>query len=194
MSHETQAAELRQQFEQILTELPAGAIDELRTAMQDIWEFWRTQPDIDLAAEMALLFHFGGAESEFRGFRGGYDSDFSERLVRFITKYGNPAVAALHQQIDQSTDSPTVVEEAVKHIGHMLDEVTRAARLKLLIDCLHHPHHYVRDAATTGLAAIEDPAAIPALWAAVEREPIEGLKSEMRQVAEMLDEVKRRKE
>lgn len=81
-----------------------------------------------------------------------------------------------------------VVEEALRQIGYMDDEITHRHRLSLLERALESPNSRVRDAASIGLDAMDDPVAIKSLQRAVDCERYEPLRQNLEIVLRRLQD------
>lgn len=110
-------------------------------------------------------------------FEDGMDSSFSADLNRIVRAHGIVAVDALEKVLDGA--NVEVAEEALRQIGYMDDEVTHNRRLSLLERALESPNSRVRDAASIGLDAMDDPAAIKSLQRAVDCERYEPLRQNL---------------
>ena len=111
---------------------------------------------------------FAAARSEV--FEDGMESEFSRHLVRLVDRFGNIAVRGIGAMIPEGNTNPEVVGEALRWLGLMEDPSTYRNRLRVLERSLQSPHVQVRDGAGLGLAALDDPEAIPYLEQAIERE------------------------
>lgn len=111
---------------------------------------------------------FRDADDEI--FHDGMDSEFSRRLRDAIARHGDAAIEALETLLLAPGSSTEASEEALRVLGDVEDARTHAARLALLLCALESPSARIRDAASIGLAALDDPAAIDGLRRAVEAE------------------------
>lgn len=138
-----------------------GVLETLRglAGNQDIPE---TVPGDDIGAI------FRDADAEI--FHDGMDSDFSRRLRDAIARHGDAAITALEAHLLAPTSSSEAPEEALRLLGTIKDTRTHATRLALLLRALESPHLRLRDAASIGIAALDDPAAIDGLRRAIEAE------------------------
>lgn len=124
-----------------------------------------------------------------RGFRfeDGVESEFSRRLVHFITTYGNRAVRSLTKMILDRKIPPEVASEALVWLARIKDTESYEARRLLLIKALLSPSSQVRDGASLGLALLNDRAAIPWARLAVQWERNNELKNDMSKVLAQLE-------
>ena len=136
---------------------------------------------------------YGMLRDLFRGaidevFEDGMDSRFSKRLRRIVLDYGADAVNALAKVLDGANLG--VAEEAIMQMGYIDDEATHPARLSLLESALKSPRVRIRDAASIGINAMDDPAAIESVRAAIKNEPHIRLRQNLRDVLEQLKDAR----
>lgn len=143
-----------------------------------------SEPDRVLINKLRRLFL--GARNEI--FENGMDSYFSTNLHHTIREYGVPAVDALEWVMHDADLG--VVEEALMQIGHMADDNTHSSRLSLLVRALESTNASVRDAASIGIEAMEDPAAIGNLQKAIDCEPYEDLRQNLKDVLTQLHDTR----
>ena len=138
-----------------------GVLEALRglAGNRDIPE---AAPDDDIGAILR------DADAEI--FHDGMDSEFARRLRDAIARHGDAAIMALETCLLAPTSSSEAPEEALRLLGDIEDTRTHAARLALLLRALESPHLRLRDAASIGIAALDDPAAIDGLRRAIEAE------------------------
>ena len=103
-------------------------------------------------------------------FEDGMDSHFGGALRDFVQEHGIAAVRHLNAAIHSDGTPAKVAGEALRQVGYMSDTKTHDARLTLLEHSLESQEIRIRDAASIGIEAMEDPAAIPALKRAIENE------------------------
>lgn len=103
-------------------------------------------------------------------FEDGMTSRFSDELRRIVREHGITAVKQIGAAIRAEDTSVKVAEEALRQVGYTNDEKTHNVRLSLLKISLESHNIRIRDAASIGVEAMEDPAAIPALKRAIENE------------------------
>lgn len=119
-------------------------------------------------------------------FEDGMTSRFSDALHRIVQEHGVEAVKQLGVAI-RAADTPIrVAEETLRQVGYMNDRKTHSIRRSLLERSLESPNMRIRDAASIGIEAMEDPAAIPALKRAIENEPIGWLRQYLEDVTNQL--------
>lgn len=130
------------------------------------------------------------AESAWETFADGMESALSRKLHSLIQVCGNEAVGAIRDFIADDPDDLESAEEILRQVGYSADAATRSARLELLTDSLSSRSPRIRDAASLGVAVMDDPAAIDALETAVVREPSKLLRHSLTLALEQLRETK----
>ena len=122
-------------------------------------------------------------------FENGYDSLLSRSIHEFITEYGALALRLIEKKVLAHDATETIVEEVLQSLGHLDQPRTQAGRRKLLERQLfNQPTVIGRDAALAGLALLSDPAALPALRRAAEKESSLRLQDDIRKVIRELSE------
>lgn len=133
------------------------------------------------------LFYRAKAEE----YEEGEESEFTLALEKVIKTYGNYALVnigkiILSDQCDQEVKNKTLLK-----FGNISHNQTHTNRLRLLENCLDAPSSYTRDAASLGIASLDDPRSIPAIKAAIERENIPELREDLILVLEQLQDTKK---
>lgn len=136
--------------------------------------------EIRAVLERALL---DGANEVFES---GMESAYSRTLDRLIRRYSNDAVAELRRILRQESGESEVREETLVQLGSMEHNPTHQDRLSLLIMCLGSDHISIRDSASLGIAAMDDPSAIPSLRYAINNEKSDRLRRDFELVLEQL--------
>lgn len=121
-------------------------------------------------------------------FEDGMTSHFSDALHRIVQKHGDEAVELLGAVICAADTPVRVAEEALRQVGYMNDKKTHNARLSLLEHSLESSDIRIRDAASIGIEAMEDPAAIPALKRAIDSEQIQWLQQYLEDIMNQLND------
>lgn len=142
-----------------------------------------SNPDI-LVARLDRV--FGAANDET--FEDGMDSIFSVNLNRIIHAHGAAAINALDRIIHACQVNVAIIEEALRQAGRMDDARTHNRRLLLLEHALESPNARIRDAASIGIEAMDDPAAVPSLQKAVAKEQYEQLRQNLMDVLAQLQD------
>lgn len=123
-------------------------------------------PSLHLIDTLSELFYNARDET----FADGMNSSFSIKLNHIIQSYGMSAISALEKVMCARDSNVTVIEEALRQIGYIDDTATHHSRLSLLEHFLKSPDARIRDAASIGIEAMNDPAAINSLQKAIDRE------------------------
>lgn len=119
-------------------------------------------------------------------FENGFESDFSQALARAICVYGDSAIAEVDHLIRKKCVRQDVAEEALRVIGRISHESSRPYRKWLLERELVEGNAATRDAASLGIADMDDPSSIPALERAIALEPSDILREDLRMVLRQL--------
>ena len=131
------------------------------------------------------------AESAWENFADGMESALSRKIHSMIRARGGEAVEAIGALIKNELADAEAAEEILRQVGYSEDAPTYDARLELLVDCLFSPKARVRDAASLGIAGMDDPAAIDALETALANEPTEFIRYSLTLVLEQLRETEK---
>ena len=78
--------------------------------------------------------------------------------------------------------------EALRRLGSIDHPQTQSSRLELLEQCLESPCVDVRDGDVVGIAFLDHPHAIPFLKQSIQQEKHAGVRADMQQVIEQLEE------
>lgn len=123
---------------------------------------------------------FRAAQDEV--FEDGADSLFSEELSHLVHRYGAISVSVVAHLLSSPRTDVEVAAQALRSLAEIKHPASHDRRLWLLETGLGHASSWVRDGAALGLASLDDPAAIPALEGAIEREEVEELREDMEKV------------
>lgn len=140
-------------------------------------------PGTNLKAELQDLFN-----REFDESLEDTESEFLENLRAIILKWGEQAVDALSGILFYDRVNKELASEALSLVARMKDNSSYQRRLWLLESGLFSNAARIRDAASLGLALLDDPHAIPYLRKAIEEENCEELREDLRQILEQLQE------
>lgn len=124
--------------------------------------------ELEVVLRNSITQTFDAAKDET--FHDGFDSQFSESISRFILDFGIAAVLMIEKIMESPSTTLETTEETLRQIGKITDTRTHATRLALLLRELWSPNPRIRDAASLGIAYLDDPSAIPFLRRAVETE------------------------
>lgn len=125
------------------------------------------------------------ADAKNEVFVDGMDSTFSRQLHRIIETFGHRAIRALEMAMERRLNVE-VAEELLRQLGYMEDSGTHGGRLNILLQSLKFPDPRVRDAASIGLAAMDDRRALPAVRAAYRNECYALVKDSLKMVVDQL--------
>lgn len=169
--------------------LMADAISELARGLSESAVGWpepvRLTSDSDILVDR-LEKLFGAAHDET--FEDGMNSIFSANLNRIIQTHGAAAVNVLEMIIHARYVNVAIIEEALRQVGRIDDARTHNSRLFLLEHALESPNTRIRDAASIGIEAMDDPAAVPSLQKAIAKEQYEQLRQNLRDVLAQLQD------
>ena len=121
-------------------------------------------------------------------FHDGQESKFGAAVTAVISEYGRNAVRAVEKILETTSVNIEVAGELLRVLGMIEDRFTQHQRLMLLVNQLKSDDARVRDAASLGLAALEDPRAIPALELALQDETNPFVRPEFESAIEELRE------
>ena len=119
-------------------------------------------------------------------FHDGIESDFRLAVGHVIKACGDVAVHVLHTVIRSNQANIEVVEEALRRIGSVDDIRTHHSRLGVLLQELESANPRIRDAASIGIAEIDDPFAIENVSRAIADETSEQLRRNLGSVLSQL--------
>lgn len=172
----------------LLTVNSMTAFDPIESRNATSWEKALEYPLGTVALKDTLQKMFFDARDEI--FEDGMSSFFSAGLIRIVQDHGIAAVHALKGIISASDVNAEVAEEVLRQIGYMDDKRTYRHRLSLLVGALESPNTRIRDAASIGIEAMDDPAAIESLQRAIDRERHEQLRQNFKDVLAQLQDGK----
>lgn len=137
----------------------------------------------ELTRQIETLFNV--ATSEY--FEDGMEGNFSKALVLMIKVHGTSALNVIARLVSYGQVGAEVAAEALRRIGNMNHPPTYHTRLMMLGRSLQAKSAFIRDGAALGLASLDDPAAIPWVKQAVEREKIKELREDLLLVLDQLE-------
>lgn len=138
----------------------------------------------ELAAALQELSEIDAGEV----FADGMESSFSRKLILAVEIHGDIAVCAIERLMTCDSVNVEVAGEILRQIGSMQDHRTHRSRLKVLTSSLKSADPRLRDAASIGLAALDDPAAIKELREAIDCEVFPRLKQNLTLALNQLQE------
>jgi hypothetical protein len=119
-------------------------------------------------------------------FFDGMESRLSFGLKHLLAVGGNSGIQAIRFQMDSGSVNAEAVGEILRVLGDFDDRRTQCSRLSLLLDCLKSPDSRIRDAASIGIASLDDPSALLDVEDAAEKEPFEELRKDLQLVVDQL--------
>ena len=119
-------------------------------------------------------------------FFDGMESELSRQLMFAVETYEHIAIRAIDRLLDLNQTDVEAVGEILRQLGSMENTLTHASRLTILINKLQSSDPRIRDAASLGLAALDDSAAISAIQSALERESYPELRESLELVRDQL--------
>ncbi|MGA6828711.1 HEAT repeat domain-containing protein [Nitrospira sp. NS4] len=140
------------------------------------------QTRTDVASLVENLFRLGRNET----FEDGTESLFSQQLIALLSKHGQSALLEIARIIAKEKTDAGVAAEALKWIGRTKHPATHAFRRWILLRGLTSSSAVVREGAILGLAFMKDPAAIPSLKEAFDREQTYELRDDLSHVLQQL--------
>jgi hypothetical protein len=156
-----------------------GLLDEVSASSGAVSDL-----DAETLAARALTLFVGASADQFDA---GAESQLGRDVQEFVRRHPVSGPEALRDAILAGNIASEAAWEALRWLGCMEHPQSRAARLRLLENCLQSSSATARDGAALGLAAIDDPHAIPALREAIAAERIPELREDLRQVLTQLE-------
>jgi hypothetical protein len=120
-------------------------------------------------------------------FEDGADNLLSIGLAEQFSRQGQRAIEATGELAMDATLPESIRAEMLRSLGAVSeDRSSQKLGLRYLTGALDDASAFIRDAAVTGLSNLSDPAVIPALEAASEREPVALLRTTIDQITSQL--------
>ena len=119
----------------------------------------------ELMLESTLVWRFEEFVQTARNeqFADGMDSTFASRVHDSILHHGSVAVAAWERMLMRTGNMYETGEELLRQLGLSEHVASKPTRLRVLMDSTTSNDARIRDAASLGLAFLDDPAALPAV-------------------------------
>lgn len=117
-----------------------------------------------------------------------FESEFGLELQAIILRHGELAIDALTGVVLSDRVNKELASEVLRELGRVKDPTSYRRRLWLLESGLFSNSARIRDAASLGLASLDDPHAIPYLRKAIDEEQCDELRDDLKQVLEQLQE------
>ena len=119
-------------------------------------------------------------------FLDGMESRLSFRLKHLLGVGGNATIRVIRSLLDSERLNVEEVGEVLRVLGDFEDLTTHRSRLSLLVDCLCFRDSRIRDAASIGIASLDDPSALPEVETAAKEEWLPELKEDLQLVVDQL--------
>ena len=144
--------------------------------------------DSELLLQRRLVDYFDRLVQEAANevFYDGMESAFSHGLTQAVQAYGNNAVNAIGMLLSWDRTNAEAAGEILRQMGSMEDPTTHHSRLATLIERLQSPDPRIRDAASLGLASLDDPIAIDFVRKALNQESSHQLQKNLKLVLNQL--------
>lgn len=129
--------------------------------------------------DLVILFIGIAQEARDEFFTDGEPSMFASWLESSIGAYTDTAIAAWEHVLNLGSTNAEVADEMLRQIGNISDTNTHHARLAILLRNLESMHPRFRDAASLGIAAMDDPIALESVRNALNHEQLGQLKENL---------------
>ena len=116
----------------------------------------------------------------------GHDSQFGRDLEYFVRSNGIDGLSALSAILGEERRNQEAVSESLRLLGGMDHLPTHLYRLAMLLKFLKSESARIRDSASLGIAAMDDPSAISVVELAVSIEQSDILKANLELVLDQL--------
>ena len=144
------------------------------------------EEDVSSYLEELLLFQINTEEL----FLDGIDSSLSRDVISAVEAFGNAAVKAVEKITDSGSANVEVVGELLRQMGYVEDIWSHQARREVLARKLESSDPRIRDAASVGIAALDDPSVLEHITRAFARETSTLVKQNLKLVMDQLQETK----
>ena len=161
--------------------------DEIQFSAESATDGVSPAPDAELPSRLEAMFAVAGEETFF----DGMDSDFARNFKSMVRSYGHAAIDSIGRMIRSQRLDVEVAGEALRQIGSVDDVRSHRSRLALLLQALESPDPRLRDAASIGIATMDDPTAIEGVRRAEEQESSPQLRHNLQLVLDQLEETRR---
>ena len=119
-------------------------------------------------------------------FFDGMESRLSFGLKRLLGAGSIAAIRVIRSRLNSRRLNAEVTGEILRVLGDFEDLTTHQGRLSVLLECLGSEDSRIRDAASIGIAAMDDPSALQEVEKAVEFERLPELKEDLQLVVDQL--------
>ena len=119
-------------------------------------------------------------------FFDGMESRLSYGLKHLLGVGGIVTIRVIRSLLNSESLNAEEVGEMLRVLGDFEDSVTHCGRLSLLLDCLRSRSSRVRDAASIGIASLDDSSALQEVEAAAKNETLNELRQDLQMVVDQL--------
>ena len=116
----------------------------------------------------------------------GMDNELYVAFQAFLAKYENVGLAIMSEEMFGSRTPEHTLSTLLEYVGKSEETNSTTMRRQLIESYLTHESPVVRDGAIVGLSYLEDPAAIPALQTASDKETRSDLRRDIKEIIEEL--------
>jgi len=124
-------------------------------------------------------------------FEDGVDNELTKGLASLFERYNDGLINELTYLLLYKEINEEIASEILRWLGRLDDPSSQHDRLFLLEECLRNSSTRIRDAASVGLASLDDAHAIPFLQQAIQQEQCVELREDMEQVLAQLEATRR---
>ncbi len=146
------------------------------------------QEDATVGAERVVEQLIRNADAEF--LEDGMTAWLGDRLWLLLSQHDTLVVQALTKALLRSDVDAVTASHILRWAGRIHHRWTFGDRLHLLKSALQSQIPILRDGAALGLGEMESRRGIPALRAAIDREPRAGLREDMQRILQHLEELR----
>ena len=144
------------------------------------------------AKEIAVYVGQAFARAEEESFEDGVPSKFASTLASLIRKFGSEAVKAVERALESPSVDVEVAGEALRRVGAVQHAPSKKFRLSILKKHLSSASSRIQYAAALGVAAMDDPAAIPAIAQVLQNRNQSDVQRCLKRVLEQLEDTQQR--
>lgn len=157
--------------------LPSGSAQRIENATSGLLEIYESSRQVILDAL---------SSQPVDELQDGMTAQLGMRLARSLRDFGGSGLAELTVVVLRGEAHPEALSHAMRWVGRLVDPESFHARLLALVRSLEAPSATVRDGAALGLVELGSPDALPAVTAAIGREPNPALRRDLERVAAYL--------
>jgi hypothetical protein len=128
-------------------------------------------------------------------FQAGYDSPFSIRFHEIMDDVADPYIYFHLQTIlldySEKYIPEDVKEELIREIARVKDPYSIHIRRVLIQQCFDLPTYLLKDSALMALSDLDNPLALPTLYALLQQDYVESFKKDIQQVIDQLEDTQK---